>query len=63
MNGKRAKILRKLVYGPDGSSRYRSYQYVDPPNRSPSKYGQSCIADEKRYRYQTLKGRRGLPAL
>jgi hypothetical protein len=47
MNGKKAKVLRKKIYGDDFSFRYRKYFRV-------TKSGQ-CIADEKRRAYQQEK--------
>ena len=46
MNGKRAKQIRRLVYGENFSPRFRKY--------SRTKTG-SIVADEKRQRYQQIK--------
>ena len=69
MNGKRAKALRRMVYWTDVGGviykldhRDREYEMVDPPKRHRS-LNKTMIADEQRHLYQTLKGRRGLPAI
>lgn len=48
MRGKKARALRKKVWGDDKSPRYRRYTRIK---------GQ-LLADDERQIYQTLKGRR-----
>lgn len=62
MNGKRAKMLRRIAYG-DHDPRDVEYKMVVCPNQYRHKSPNTIIADEKRFMYQTLKGRRGLPAI
>jgi hypothetical protein len=45
MRGKKAKLIRKLVYGPDFSPKFRSY----------TKRNGIIRADERRGKYQLLK--------
>ena len=47
MNGKRARQIRKMVYGTDFSTRFRKYMR--------SKLNGAIVADEKRQRYQKIK--------
>jgi len=67
MRGKKAKLLRKIAYTQRVGKaivtldfRDREYDWVDPPGRWRS-LNKTCIADEQRFMYQALKGRRGLP--
>ena len=67
MRGTRAKLLRKMAYTHKVGKvwvtlnwRERTHEYVDPPNRHRS-LNKTCIADELRFLYQALKGRRSLP--
>jgi len=66
MNGKRAKLYRKIAYGGVGRRTEEDpvmYQFVACPGQSKRKPPRTIIADEKRFMYQTLKGRRGAPKL
>ena len=60
MRGKRSKIFRRIAYG--GSvrkySHNREYQMVKCPGQHRHKIPMTIIADEERYLYQSLKGRR-----
>lgn len=69
MRGKKAKLLRKIAYSQKiGDAIFvldyndREYEYVDSPNRHRS-LNKTCIADEQRYLYQSLKGRRGVSGI
>lgn len=63
MNGKRSKALRRLAYGPKGKQDETSYQMVASPGQDKRKPPRSVVTDEKRFLYQTLKGRRGMEAI
>jgi hypothetical protein len=60
MRGSKAKILRALAY--EGSARKyghnRLYEMVKSPGQWRHKMALTIIADEERYLYQALKGRR-----
>jgi hypothetical protein len=60
MRGKRAKMLRRLAYDPIAYmySHNRTYTVVRSPGQSKLGWAGTVIADEMRYLYQTLKGRR-----
>jgi hypothetical protein len=60
MRGKKAKKLRALAY--EGSarkySRNRLYEMVKSPGQWRHQIPRTIIADDERYLYQALKGRR-----
>jgi hypothetical protein len=60
MRGKRAKILRAIAY--EGTvrkySNNREYEMVKSPGQHRHQIPLTIIADEERYFYQALKGRR-----
>ena len=56
MRGKKAKRLRKQVYG-NVSIRGTQYFAVPCITLKPDRY--MCVADDLRYLYQQAKGRRG----
>lgn len=61
MRGKKAKLIRKLVYGEHGTYRYRVYEFIQT---SPFKINHTRFADDKRNMYQTMKGRKaGFPGI
>jgi len=62
MRGKRAKILRKIAYADNPVMKYarnREYENVVCPGQHRHKVPLTIIADNERYMYQALKGRRG----
>lgn len=65
MRGARAKLYRKIAYGPDGDFRQREYTLIEKPRFAGMIWPTVEIlsAGEKRHLYQSLKGRRGLPQL
>jgi hypothetical protein len=63
MNGKRAKLLRRIAYGNTYRTHETEYKEVRCPGQSTKNPNRTRIADHKRFMYQTLKGRRGYPAL
>ena len=60
MRGKKAKILRAIAYQGTANKygRNREYSMVKPPGQHRHKMGLTIIADDERYFYQALKGRR-----
>lgn len=60
MRGKKAKFIRKLVYGdsPEKYSNNREYKLTTCPNQYRHDNPLTILADDKRYFYQALKGRR-----
>ena len=63
MRGSRAKRLRREAYG-EGALKYpnnRTYQTVVCPGQHRHPVAMTKIADEYRFYYQFLKGRRKLP--
>jgi len=60
MRGSRAKKLRRMAYDPLTMqySHNREYMVVRSPGQSKLGWAGTVIADEMRYLYQTLKGRR-----
>lgn len=60
MRGSKAKKLRRLAYDPIAYQYARNRQYiaVHSPGQSKLGWAGTIIADEMRYLYQTLKGRR-----
>ena len=60
MRGKRAKMLRKLVYGDDPAkyTNNREYSLTKCPGQYRHQLELTILADDKRYLYQVLKGRR-----
>jgi hypothetical protein len=60
MRGSRAKMLRRMAYDPP-TMKYahsRLYTVVRSPGQGELEWAGTIIADEQRYLYQTLKGRR-----
>jgi hypothetical protein len=61
LRGSKAKVLRAIAY--EGTamkySRNREYEMVKCPGQWRHKMPLTIIADDMRYYYQALKGRRG----
>ena len=60
MRGKKAKILRAIAYKGTANKygRNREYEMVKSPGQHRHKIPLTIIADDERYFYQALKGRR-----
>jgi hypothetical protein len=60
MRGKKAKFLRRLVWGksPMKLSHNREYRMSACPNQHRHKMPLTILTDDERYLYQALKGRR-----
>jgi hypothetical protein len=60
MRGKRAKAIRRIAYDPPvlKYGRNREYEMVKCPGQHRHKMPLTIIADNDRYLYQALKGRR-----
>ena len=62
MRGSKAKTLRAIAYAENPTMKYannRTYEMVKCPGQHRHKMPLTIIADNERYHYQALKGRRG----
>lgn len=60
MRGSKAKILRRIAYEGTAAKygRNREYSHVKSPGQHRHRMPLTIIADDQRYFYQALKGRR-----
>ena len=62
MRGSKAKILRKIAYRNNPVMKYannREYRMEKSPGQHRHPVPRTVVADDERFLYQTLKGRRG----